>query len=113
MTEEKDMEVKLQPEAKEFIPKAKATGMVTREARSGSLSLNPAAKEFIPKTSPLIVPIPAPFVYVPPLPPEGSFLPQIIENKGQPKKELKLSNFILTCIRKARESLHHEVHVNV
>jgi len=72
MTDHKDM-AKLQPDAKEFIPKSKAQGIVTREVRSGSLSLNPAAKEFIPKTTP-IGPLPSPFMYIPPLVAEGSFI---------------------------------------
>jgi hypothetical protein len=71
MTEHKDT-TKLQSDAKEFIPKNKAQGIITREGRSGSLSLNPAAKEFIPKTTP-IVPLPAPFMYIPPLIAEGNF----------------------------------------
>lgn len=69
MTEEK-VRSKLQVNAKEFIPKSR--GILTRESRSGSLSLNVAAKEFIPKTSPILVPLQPPFMFIPPLVPEGT-----------------------------------------
>eukprot|EP01022_Parablepharisma_sp_SALTPOND_P012045 TRINITY_DN1538_c0_g1_i1.p3 TRINITY_DN1538_c0_g1~~TRINITY_DN1538_c0_g1_i1.p3 ORF type:complete len:588 (-),score=81.04 TRINITY_DN1538_c0_g1_i1:256-2019(-) len=79
MSEKKDTPAKLQPTAKEFVPKEKKSvnepGTVTREIRSGSVSLNPAAREFVPKISPTIAPVPAPSLLVPPpLPEEGSLV---------------------------------------
>lgn len=76
---------KLKLGAKEFIPKNRVPGALTREGRSGSLSLNPGAQEFIPRMTPLIVPLQAPFMLIPPLIPEGNFVPTL-EPQAPPEK---------------------------